>query len=239
MSSPVPRAMVVACETVIEELAPYLPDGVRSVVLDFGLHTRPGALRERLQELVGAVSDVDVILLGYGLCSRAVIGLRAGPAALVIPRVHDCIGLFLGSQGAYVAQARSEPGTYYLTKGWIAVGDSPSEQMAVIAARYGPERARRMMGLMLRHYRRLAFINTGVARQEEFRDRARAEAGEFGLRFEEIDGDDRLARKLAQGPWDAEFVVIPPGGLVTNDMFTRPGAPVSLPMPGLTRPGTA
>ena len=62
---------------------------------------------------------------GYGLCSQGVIGVRANDCTLVVPRVDDCIAIFLGSASAYKKQSRTEPGTYYLTKGWIEVGESP------------------------------------------------------------------------------------------------------------------
>jgi len=55
----------------------------------------------------------------------AVVGLHATTATVVVSRSDDCIAIFLGSCAAYKQQARHEPGTYYLTKGWIEVGDSP------------------------------------------------------------------------------------------------------------------
>ena len=222
MAGPGARARVIACATVIEELRPLLPDGVDARVLDFGLHTRPAALREALQAEIDASTDVDVLLLGYGLCSRAVVGVHAREVTLVIPRVHDCIGIFLGSQRAYTDQVRREPGTYYLTKGWIAVGDSPFEQVQRLAGRHGPARARRMVDLMLRHYTRLAFINTGADRHDEFAAHARRTAEEFGLRFEEVDGAGDLLRGLVEGPWGEEFVVVPAGGVVTAELFAGP-----------------
>jgi hypothetical protein len=156
-----------------------------------------------------------------------VIGVQARRATLVMPRVHDCIAIFLGSHDAYREQARREPGTYYLTKGWIAVGDSPFEQVKRLSGKYGPARARRMVDLMLRHYTRLAFINTGAYQQEEFAEYARATAQEFGLRFDEVDGDGDLVRKLVHGPWDDDLVVVPPGGVVTAEMFAQPTAPAA------------
>jgi hypothetical protein len=213
---------VIACATVIEELRSLLPPQIEPQVLDFGLHTRPAALREALQAEIDTGDDVEVILLGYGMCSRAVIGVRARRATLVMPRVHDCIAIFLGSHGAYTDQVRREPGTYYLTKGWIAAGDSPFEQVKRLSGRYGPQRARRMVDLMLRHYTRLAFINTGAYQQEEFADYARRTAEEFGLRFEEIDGAPDLVHKLVNGPWDEDLVVVPPGGEVTAELFAQP-----------------
>lgn len=222
VSGPSGRAKVIACATVIEELAPFLPEDVERQALDFGLHVRPAALRTTLQAEIDASTGVDVILLGYGLCARAVLGVRARNATLVLPRVHDCIALFLGSHDAYTDEVRREPGTYYLTTGWIAVGDSPFEQVQRLAEQYGPERARRMVNLMLRHYTRLAFINTGAYAREPFRDYARRTANEFGLRFEEIAGSPGLARKLVHGPWDDDLVVVPPGDEITPEAFTAP-----------------
>src|SRR6266496_3668125 len=119
------RRLVIACATVIEEMLPLLPEDVSVETLDFGLHLRPKELKKSLQEKIGtASSHADVLLLGYGLCSMAVVGLHATTAHLVIPRVDDCIAIFLGSCNAYREQAQKEPGTYYLTKGWIEVGDT-------------------------------------------------------------------------------------------------------------------
>src|SRR5512138_1949241 len=150
--------MVLACATVIEEMLPFLPDDVPYEVLDFGLHLHPTSLRESLQEKIEQLgSRADVLLLGYGLCSMAVVGLKASTATLVIPRTDDCIGIFLGSCAAYRAQFDQEPGTYYLTKGWIEAGDTPFEQHTQLVKKYGQEKAERMTRLMLKNYKRLAF----------------------------------------------------------------------------------
>ena len=232
MTAPRPRARVIACATVIEELRPLLPAEVEPVVLDFGLHTRPAALREVLQAEIDASTEVDVVLLGYGMCSRAVIGIRARSVPLVMPRVHDCIALFLGSQQAYTDQVRSQPGTYYLTSGWVAVGDSPLQQVRALARRHGEARARRMVGLMLRHYTRLAFIDTGTDPDGSLRAHAEAAAAEFGLRFEDLDGAADLAHKLVEGPWeDEDLVLVRPGEEVTADLFARPVAAASCGVP--------
>jgi len=214
---------VIACATVIEELRPFLPADVPYEVLDFGLHLHPSELKKKLQQKIDEASPgADVLMLGYGLCSMAVVGLKAANAALVIPRVDDCIGIFLGSCAAYRAQFAQEPGTYYLTKGWIEVGDSPFEEHKRLVQKYGEEKAERMIRLVLKNYKRLGFINTGQHEIERYRDYARKAAARFGLRFEEIEGSSVLLRKMLSGPWDEEFVVVPPGHSISYDDFISP-----------------
>ncbi len=218
------RTKVIACATVIEEMQPLMPPAMQRQTLDFGLHLHPNQLTQSLQAAINQSTEADLILLGYGLCSRAVVGLTAPHCTLVVPRVDDCIAIFLGSRAAYCAQARQEAGTYYLTKGWIEVGDSPFEEYKRLCDRYGEPKALRMIKLTLRNYTRLAFINTGAYELERYRQYARQAAEQFGLRFEELEGAPTLVQKLLFGPWDDEIVVCPPGQTITYDMFAA--APV-------------
>ena len=218
---PPERIKVIACGTVMEELAPRMPAEMAREVLDFGLHARPGSLHGALQAAVDEASGFDAVLLGYGMCSRAVVGLRATHCRLVIPRVDDCIAIFLGSRGAYEAQARGEPGTYYVTKGWIRAEGGPFADVERLAERYGPVKAERIVRLMLRNYTRLAFIETGAADAERYRAQAQAAADRFELRFERIEGSATLIERLLAGPWDREFVVVEPGDRVTLETFLR------------------
>lgn len=215
------RLFVLACATVIEEMLPLMPSDTGYEVLDFGLHINPERLRLTLQEHVNRVPEsYDVILLGYGLCSQAVIGLQTWRHTLVIPRVDDCIAIFLGSRTAQREQNAREPGTYYLTKGWIEVGDTPFAEYERLVQRYDRERADRIIRLMLNHYTRLALINTGQYELDRYREYARRTAERFGLRYEEIQGSTALIEKMLYGPWPPdEFVVVPPGGTVRYEDF--------------------
>ncbi len=207
------RTKVIACATVIEEMLPLLPPDVTYQVLDFGLHLRPENLRTVLQEAVDA-AEADTVILGYGLCSMAVVGLTTN-CTLIVPRVDDCIAMFLGSRQAYTHQARKEPGTYYLTKGWIEVSDTLLDEYERTIELYGQQRAERMMGRMLKHYTRLAYIDTGQHDQARYREYARRAANRLGLRYEEISGSNTLVKKMLYGPWDDEFVVARPGETIS------------------------
>lgn len=206
------RTLLMACATVMEEALPLLPPGMGQRVFDFGLHVNPARLRETLQGTIDSLhGQYDTILLGYGMCSQGILGLHARDCRLVAPRVDDCIALFLGSSAAYAAQCRREPGTYFLTKGWIEVGDTPFSDYDRSREKYGEEKAARIFKIMMGNYKRLALIDTGGYGLEKYRQYARAAAARFGLRFEEIEGSQALLRKMIFGPWDADFVVLEPG----------------------------
>lgn len=216
------RTLVLACATVIEEMQPFLPQGMHHQVFDFGLHDRPEKLRQILQQAIDVLDGkYETIILGYGMCSQGIIGLRANKCRLVAPRVDDCIAIFLGSRTAYSAQTQAEPGTYYLTKGWIEVGDNPFSDYDRYVLRYGKERADRIYKLMMGNYKRLALVSTGHKDQEKYRQITREMADRFGLRYEEIEGSRELVRKMVSGPWDEDFVLIEPGETFCLQQFLR------------------
>ncbi len=211
---------VLACATVLEEILPLLPEGVGYRELDFGLHLNPQDLKQALQDAIDEISlDADTVLLGYGLCSMAVVGLKANGCRLVVPKVDDCIAIFLGSRAAYTAQASKEPGTYYLTKGWIEVSDTIFDEYLTMVERYGESIAGRMMKVMLKNYTRLAYIDTGHQDQARYQDYARMVADRLQLRYEEIEGANTLVKRLLLGPWDDDFVIVEPGQTITYADF--------------------
>jgi len=211
-----PHTNIIACATVIEEMLPLMPPDMAYQVLDFGLHINPEALKRALQEAIDtSTPTTETIILGYGLCSQAVVGLKANGCTLVVPRVDDCIAIFLGSDTAYRQQFRAEPGTYYLTKGWIEAGDGPFAEYDEIVENYGLEKAKWIMGKILKSYTRLALINTGQYELERYQAYCQRTAARFGLRYEEIPGSTALVNKILYGPWDDDFVVTHPGETIS------------------------
>jgi hypothetical protein len=210
------QSKIIACATVIEEIIPIMPAGLSCDVLDFGLHIRPGELSKQLQNKIDSLSnDIKTIILGYGLCSQAVVGLMAKNCTLVMPKVDDCISIFLGSRTKYRDENRNVPGTYYLTKGWLKTGGTPFHEYDNMVESYGIEKTQRIINSILKNYTRLAFINTGTIALEEYRFQAKDIAKRFNLRYEEIGGSDVIIRKMVYGPWDEDFLVVEPGHTIS------------------------
>jgi hypothetical protein len=211
---------LIACATVIEEMRLLMPPELNYEVLDFGLHSNPERLQQALQIAIDTTAtSIDTILLGFGMCAKATVGLKAGNRTLVIPKADDCITIFLGSVAHYHHQQRNEPGTLYLTKGWIESGTPLDEQREIMAKKYGEERAGFLFKKMLQGYKRLVFIDTGNYELDQYRYRSQEIAKRLDLRYEEIKGDNNLVKALLNGSWDEDFIVAPPGHTVTLSDF--------------------
>jgi hypothetical protein len=214
------NCQIIACETVINEILDFMPPDMQYRSIEPGLHLQPEKLKSALQKTIDFITaDADTIILGYGLCSMAVIGLRAAKSTLVVPRIDDCIAMLLGSQRNYKAQLHSEPGTYFLSKGWIESGINLVEEFRKTEARHGKRRTDVVKKLMLKNYSRLAFINPGYRDGERFRQFSRKAANDLHLSYEEIEGTTRLLRRMVHGPWNDEFVVKLPGQTIRLQDF--------------------
>jgi hypothetical protein len=230
------KTKIIACAVVVEELRAKLPPGAVCERLDFGLHRSPEVLKAKLQETIDQSTGYDTIVLAYGLCGMAVIGLHSESATLVVPKADDCITLLLGSRQAYLKQQKDNPGSLFLSKGWIegriTDDSSPTPQaFQLMVEKYGEERAKRIQAAMFRHYHRMAFINTNnESNLDAYREEARQRAAHLNLRYEEITGSTAFMEKIANGLWDHEFVVVPPGRPVSFADFWPDAskAPVSL-----------
>jgi len=196
------KKKIIACEVVIDAMQAFLPDDVETETLPMSLHVNPKALRQKLQERIDALDGIyDPIVLGFGLCSQATIGLRATHSRLVIARTDDCIGIFLGSRDAYRQQMMKEPGTYFLTCGWAGANSgTPFNEYERSRERWGAERAKREAHL-------------------EAHDYARDIADKHSLHYEELEGQTNLIKKLIHGPWDDDCVLVPPGETVKLENF--------------------
>lgn len=224
-----PAKIIIACRSLKPEinalLANNMPAAERIAVqyLDQNLHRTPDAMPGIIQAAVDDVPDtVSTIVLGYGLCANGIVGVKAPRQGLFIPRIHDCIALFLGSREAYHAAFQKRAGTYYLTPGWIAEEKDPIGFMEKdYTPRLGREEAIWGAKEELKHYSHIVFIHTAaVADPAPLRERARENARFFDKQYEEIPGTRDYFQKLVFGPYDeADFVHIANGQTVTQKPF--------------------
>ena len=219
------------------------PHTVEPDFLELGEHQQPDRLREELQQRIDqteqAAKPYDAILLLYGLCGNAAVGLQTRTTRLVIPRAHDCCTILLGSRQRYQEEFGANPsqpfgsvgyqerGSYFvrtdLGDGQIHYGD----QYAALVEQYGEDNARYIWETM--HPEELesedgqvAYIDIPETAQKSaeqtFRDKIAAE----GKTCRYLEGDIRLIRDLILGNWDGEkFLVVEPGQRTTGVYDSR------------------
>jgi hypothetical protein len=222
---------ILACQVMQSLIEPHSPKtDVPTQYMDYGLHVRPQNMTPTLQAQLDALPEPSLVLIGYGLCGNGLDGLKAGPHTLIIPRADDCIAILLGSYQTYIREFQAQPGTYYLTKGWLESGSDPLKEYRAYVERYGEKNADSLIDLMYNGYKRLCFVAHNQADLDEYRHRA-MQVAEFcaqrwGMAYEERIGSDGLIRRLLEAPrrqqdLGEDFVVVPPGGTVEQRMFIR------------------
>jgi len=231
MISNQPPIVVIACKVFQGLLERFLPPDLADQVtfLDYGLHENPKKLTDALQEQINSIQKPSLILLGYGLCGNGLDGIQSGQHTLLIPRADDCIAILLGSYQAYLREFNDNPGTYYLTKGWLESGSDPLKEYHQMVEKYGTETGEWIMDQQYRHYNRLVLVAHTQEDLETYRPRAQ-EVAEYcqrwDMKYEEIVGSDAYIRNLVGAAntlkdSNEEFLVIAPGDVIQQSQFFR------------------
>ena len=213
--------LVIACNIMKGEILRFKVGGVSFIFLEQSLHQTPQKMKPLIQREIDKADQQDwnYIILGYGLCSNGIVGVKAGRHPIIIPRVHDCIALFMGSPEKYLEEHKREPGTYYLTKGWIEEGKTPLGMYREYCKRHGKEVAQWAIKEEFKHYTRIVMIDIGLHLSEANRDHAMENARFLGLRYEEIKGSLKFFEKMLRGGWERDFIVLKPGQEVIQELF--------------------
>ncbi len=215
---------IISCHVLWREFCYYASLARNVFQFEFlrqGLHCTPDLLREELQGAIDRVdSEYSAILIGYGLCSNGLVGIRAGKVKLVVMRGHDCITFLLGSKERYREYFDSHPGTYWYSPGWIDTNSQPSKKRYEDVLRhytevYGEENAEYLMRASenwMDSYSNAAYVDLGVGNGERCKAFTRECAEWLHWNCDFLDGDPSLVKDLLDGNWDDErFLVVQPG----------------------------
>ncbi len=222
-----PKTAIILCQVLeleIEHFASGAEHIVRIICLEQGLHNEPNKLREQVQAAVEQIeeeTEAEMIVLGYGLCSRGTEGVRTRRCRLVVPRAHDCITLLLGDKQRYSEYVAKHPGTYWYSPGWIKHHLPPGPQRHEAMYReycekYGEDNAQFLMDTEKQwhaNYDRATYVDVnGIGATREDVQYTQECARWLGWNFDQQDGDPQLLQELVLGPWATErFVIVEPG----------------------------
>lgn len=223
----IPKVAVITCavlEAEIDQLAHGLTNVVCIEKMQQGLHNDPPLLRTKLQEAIERVEkehpEAEVIVLGYGLCSRGTEGVKTGRCRLVIARAHDCITHLLGSKERYAAYVKEHPGTYWYSVGWNKHHVPPGRERHELLRReyvekYGEDNADFLMESeqhWFKTYDNAAFVHLDLGDVGEQLAYTKKCADWLGWKCDCQKGDPALLKAMLTGPWDNDrFLVVNAG----------------------------
>ena len=235
------RIHIIACRILTRDLSYLAAQSDNQIDITWvgrGLHNTPEKLCQRL---IDAIDDLykqmdekeleyrpDYIVMGYGLCSNAVTGIRCRDIPIVIPRTDDCIALFMGSQERYLKEFSEAKGAYWLNSGWIEQSarifnsdDIKRRRWLEYAEKFGEDNADYLIEVESsweKNYATLGYIHSGIHDSPANLERARQEAEAKGWALREVDGDLRLLKMMVEGTWnDREFLILKPGEYAVPD----------------------
>jgi hypothetical protein len=227
---------LIACNVFMREACYAIarsPHIIDPVFTELGEHVRPEALRARLQAEIDAAETAarpyDAVLLLFGLCGNAGVGLQARTRPLVMPRAHDCCAILLGSRAVFREHFADDPSTPFSSAGYLERGEyflrvedgvstvQIGDAYAAYVEQYGEENARYIMEAMapkrtVEGPERAVFIYNPEITRPEHEARVREGAEAEGKQFVHLDGSLRLVEGLLNGDWDpADYLILQPG----------------------------
>ena len=214
------RVLLIACEMLKDELLLAMErTQVRPEIiwLEKGLHSVPAQLRDALQETIDRVSgSYGTILLGMAYCGGALDGICSRESVLVVPRFDDCIRLLLSTKpGEAAADCRS----MYFTRQWMISDRYIVREFEDYLRTYGERRGQKIIRAMIRNYRELRLLDSGAYDVSQYEATLAADAAALGLGHSVQTGSVRVLEKLLLQQHDDEFLILPPGEVLTQRQF--------------------
>lgn len=212
---------IIACEVMKEELLAITPNyQVEYEFIPMKLHLYPQKLHKELQDILDRSLGFSKIIIAFGLCGGATKNLKASDSPLIIPRVHDCLPLLLGSRAAYKHFVKEEKGTFYLSCGWMITEKNILSEHQRVKEKYGDKKALRVLDRMYDSYKKILFIHTSSTEEETTMQQSRQIAELLKLNYDTIQGNDAYIKKIVNGPWDEDdFANIKPFELIEEELF--------------------
>jgi len=192
-------------------------------------------LQNKIDALDASRNKYDYILLGFGLCGKMLGELKSRNIPMVVPRVHDCIALFLGSNKAYNKHCVDQAGTLCYIDAWLersparleknelqSIGFNSSFEEYV--EKYGEEGAEYLTEIAnswKRTYAQCLYVKNKSV-NKDFSAAIKAQAAERNWQYQEVQGNSILIKKLMLGEWcDEEFLIIDSHSIITQDSEPR------------------
>jgi hypothetical protein len=227
------RLKLLACKVLQREISLLIAISEHFIDVTYirqDLHNTPQLLKTALQEEIDKIDAgtdkytcpeaFDAILIGYGLCSNAVTGLKSAKYKLVLPKAHDCITILLGSREAYNYYFNNYPGTYWYSTGWVENAKLPSKARLDEIRKeyieiYGEENAQYLMEMehnWVKDYNTAAYIHWPGLNANKAIAYTKACAQSLQWAYKQYEGSTEFLANLLNANWQpVNFLLLEPG----------------------------
>lgn len=224
--------IIIACEALrpeIDYLRKDLIDCPELIYMEQGLHNNPDKMRlelnKKIAEIESTYPQLEKIILCYGLCGRGMHGVTSSRARMVIPKVHDCVPLFVGLTQDELDIAGANSGILWLSAGMMEYGTLPKHLVEnrheIYKNKFGEKRAARMIAAenaLYCNYKGVRYVRWPLM-NESFAKLAEAMARELSLAYDEIYGKVEYLHDLLTGNHEdpKRFLIMEPGWTISMD----------------------
>ena len=212
------KCAAIVCETIRDEYTDAAAKCGRHYEtrwIESGQHNFPEKLRGAIQRELDCIT-ASRVLLCFGTCGNAMIGLETREFELIMPRVDDCISLLIGSVAERM-RISAAGASYFLTAGWLRGERNIYVEYEYAIKKYGEETGKSIMSMMLASYKNLVLLDTGRLDADSVKTESEMIAEKLGLDLRVVSASVDYISELLTGPYPAErFFVFPPNTKIKN-----------------------
>ena len=230
------KLKLICCDVFLRIASYYVSKSPHIVDVEFIpmlAHDKPDELRLILQERINIsmkTRKYDKLLLGYGLCGNTTANLYC-EIPIIIPRVHDCCAMFLGSKNKFLQDFGEHLSMRWCSNGYYERGYMDENyntnkhsgdyktniEYLKMVEQYGEENAEYVWETMHPKIetKEAAYIQINGFEYNDSLNNYGTKVRQDGAELKIIDGDPTYLERLINGPWDdKEFLHVSPGNKI-------------------------
>ena len=216
------KTVILSCPTLMGELKAALAAASSEAAAYFiprRLHSVPKELNEYLQDMIDHFYNVDKIVLCVSGCGGGTAGLRAASSELIVPRTRDCLDLLLS--GGSLSSLRRDISGVYFTESWMECTRESEIDLDKLTEKMGREEAENFLRRLYKTCNKFYIIDTGCYDVRAVEKYVAPLVEILSGTMTVLHGEYGILHKIAEGRFDDDFVVVPPGETVPSDAFLK------------------
>ena len=216
------KTVILSCPTLMGELKAALAAASSEAAAYFiprRLHSVPKELHEYLQDMIDHFYNVDKIVLCVSGCGGGTAGLRAASSELIVPRTRDCLDLLLS--GGSLSSLRRDISGVYFTESWMECTRESEIDLDKLTEKMGREEAENFLRRLYKTCNKFYIIDTGCYDVRAVEKYVAPLVEILSGTMTVLHGKYGILHKIAEGRFDDDFVVVPPGETVPSDAFLK------------------